>query len=266
VQTCPSCGEIVLSNSNCKTCVKDTKRYADVYRTENNKLQEDANKYLKWAIILIIPLALYMIAFVTTQFHFMGFGHLMPMIVFGWPASYFFRKYRTLQAGLKGERSAVEFLSRLPKGYHVFSNVKISFEKYQNELDLIIVGENGVFIVEVKNHNGQIVGDVTNDQWTQHKVGRKGTPYSKEIRNPIKQVRGQVMTLYKNFKSMNLNVWIQGVILFTNSDVGLQLNGKSDVPVLITEDLNDYITSYESKVRLNNHQIDEIKNWLLTCQ
>ena len=79
-----------------------------------------------------------------------------------------------LISGMNGERIATKVLAALPDGYTVFQNLIVIYNNKESEIDNIVVGRRGVFIVEVKNHNGHIAGDLNAIYWTQHKVGRGG--------------------------------------------------------------------------------------------
>jgi hypothetical protein len=214
--------------------------------------------------IFIIPLVIYFLALFTRIVNISQLGVFNVIIVFGLglPAYYFFHEAKISSSGVQGEENTLELLSALPEGYQVFHNVNVTFGDYSNKLDVVIVGENGLFVVEVKNHNGRIVGNVEDQQWRQHKIGRKGNPYSSEMRNPIKQVKGQTMTLSKNFKMMKLNVWIQGIVFFSNSEVILELRGNSDIPVFSGEELKRYITRFSPKEKMAIESIKRISEWL----
>ena len=82
-----------------------------------------------------------------------------------------------LVSGINGERIAAKVLAALPDSYTVFQDVEVTYDGKVSEIDNIVVGKSGVFIVEVKNHNGNITGDCEDTYWIQHKVGRGGTPY-----------------------------------------------------------------------------------------
>ena len=127
------------------------------------------------------------------------------------------------KSGNIGERKAREALSELNSEYTVLSNLRLTYNHESNETDDIIVGPTGIFVIEVKNHNGYIVGNEQDYEFTQYKVGRKGGRYSKKIYSPVKQVNKQVFILSQILKSNGMNHWINSIVLFTNPKVKLNI-------------------------------------------
>ena len=87
-----------------------------------------------------------------------------------------------MNSGTKGEEETVHFLSTLPDTYHIFTSVRVH-EKM--EADAVVVGQNGVFVVESKNYKGELVGTANDKKWTLNKIGRKGGEYSKSVPNRL---------------------------------------------------------------------------------
>ena len=62
-------------------------------------------------------------------------------------------------AGKRGEAAAANIIrSVLRKGDLLLTNVEIDCDGKKTELDNVIVNKNGVFIIEVKNYSGSLVG------------------------------------------------------------------------------------------------------------
>lgn len=136
-----------------------------------------------------------------------------------------------LVAGINGERIATGVLSTLPADYTVFQDVIVTYGNKKSEIDNIVVGRSGVFIVEVKNHNSYIEGDLKATYWIQHKVGRGGTPYTKEMYNPVKQVGTQIYCLANYLRQSGVNTYIEGMVYFVNKDCSVDLIGNSTISV-----------------------------------
>lgn len=159
-----------------------------------------------------------------------------------------------LAAGINGERIATEVLSTLPDGYTVFQDVIVTYDNKKSEIDNIIVGRSGVFIVEIKNHNSHIEGDVKDIYWTQRKVGRGGTPYTDEMYNPVKQVGTQIYCLANYLRQNGVNTYVEGMVYFANKTCSVSLTGNSDISV--------YSSSNSDEDRLcgqilsGNHSLD----------
>ena len=159
-----------------------------------------------------------------------------------------------LAAGIDGERIATEVLSTLPNGYTVFQDVIVTYDNKKSEIDNIVVGRSGVFIVEVKNHNSHIVGDLNDIYWVQHKVGRGGTPYTDEMYNPVKQVGTQIYCLANYLRQYGVNTYIEGMVYFANKTCSLYLTGISDIPVYSSLDNDE--DRLCGRILLGNHNLD----------
>jgi len=192
--------------------------------------------------------------------------YFLPIMVLMVFASYYIKRSVIFGSGAKGETLGLTQALNLPEGYHVFTNVTISYENYSQETDLIIVGTKGVYIIEVKNHNGKIVGDAQAAEWVQHKVGRGGGRYSKKIHNPVKQVKGQVYKLSKFLKEQGINVWVEGVILFTHEGVSVSVRN-SNIPILFpARRLSHYILTCKNRQYLNKTLTNKVVEMISSIQ
>lgn len=109
-----------------------------------------------------------------------------------------------LRSGAVGEDNTISLLSRLPDTFTIYNQVDIPNSKSKtgfNEADVIVVGPEAVFVIEVKHNNGAIIGSEAEKEWSVNKVGRGGKPYSKMMRNPISQVKKLVWLLAEDMKT-----------------------------------------------------------------
>lgn len=185
----------------------------------------------------------------------MCFGFLLLIAVsvyFGYDVS----KSNTdiLVAGINGERIATKLLSTLPDGYTVFQNVIVTYDSKKSEIDNIVVGRSGVFIIEVKNQNSLIEGDLIEIYWRQHKVGRGGTPYTDEMYSPVKQVGTQIYCLANYLRQNGVNTYIQGMVYFANKACLLNLTGNSDISVYSSSGSDE--KRLRGQILSGNHNLD----------
>lgn len=96
-----------------------------------------------------------------------------------------------------------------------------------------------MFIVEVKNHNGHIVGDSKDIYWTQHKVGRGGTPYTNKVYNPVRQVGTHIYCLANYLRLNGVNTYVEGMVFFVNKDCMVSLTGDSTISVYSASDSDE---------------------------
>ncbi len=234
---------------------------ATIHKGEN-ELKEKAKQYFRLAIIFLALPVIYIIAFLSQGYHFEGIYHLLPGIplLIG---SYFWNKYSALRSGIKGEEQTENILMDLPSDYDVFTSKRINTAEGNAEYDHIIVGENGIFVVEVKNHNGTIVGDENEHQWTQHKVGRKGGQYTSRMRNPVKQVKRQVFILSTYLKQHEVPVWIEGIVFFSNPRARIRVQSSTTPVFHNASELSAYLKTYTPKKKLNQNDIEKAKKVLM---
>ena len=113
-----------------------------------------------------------------------------------------------------------------------------------------------------------IVTSDTKRYWTQHKVGRGGTPYTSRLSNPIKQVNGQIYGLSHYLKHHDLNHWINGIIYFSNQHATVDKTCLSNkIPILAishSQSLCDYIIHKHGKT-ISDHQQQKIIDLLSTA-
>lgn len=163
------------------------------------------------------------------------------------------KKYNS---GISGEKKVKHLLEVLEnQGYKIFHNLKLPMKNGKKiELDFIVIGMNGVFIVEVKNLQGVITGHTT------HKHLKRFMPNSgtyQDIENPIKQIGKQAKYLSNYFNENNIFTDIDYIIVFPNEDVQIDLIGDTS-KILYSYQLTNYINSYSSIKILTYLEISNI--------
>ena len=226
---------------------------AKVYKAPN-PLRKQANKQLLYIMILwfvsVFGFALMDTLELLKYYGFLLLGFVCLM------SGYYGRMYSIASHGLRGEKRALSLVSKLPSDYYVFTNVKLRYEDRESETDLIVVGEKGVFLVEVKNHNGRISGREQDKRWVQHKIGSKGGHYANPFYNPTKQVKTHVFRLSQILKDEGFPYWIQGVVYFVNPNVELQVYSKQ-IPVLsLNQRFIDYLKVFQPRRSLSKQEIE----------
>jgi hypothetical protein len=103
------------------------------------------------------------------------------------------KKKEDYKKGDKGEREVINALSNLDDRYYLINDIMLQ-QPYGN-IDHILLGPNGIFIIETKNYNGIIISD--EDEWHRHYENRKGSK-DYAITSPSKQAKRNAMAL-KNF-------------------------------------------------------------------
>ena len=140
------------------------------------------------------------------------------------------------QAAAKKSSADVEFLKELPAPFQLFTNVSIGV---RTVLDAVVVGTNGVFIVDVKTRSGKIEATAGSD-WIRHKVGSKGTPYRVPMKNPLQQMNRDIRELQSYLASCGIRPWIDGSVYFTRAEFEEQIDGCYTA----SEDVLDHIKNF----------------------
>lgn len=124
------------------------------------------------------------------------------------------------RAGEEGEYLAASAIKSIlfKDDWHT-CNFEFSVDGREAECDILVVNTNGIFIFEVKNFSGSLFGYETDDTWEKVKESDGGNLYSKEIKNPIKQVRRQIWLLKELLGSYGIyDFWIDGYVLLVNAN------------------------------------------------
>jgi hypothetical protein len=215
---------------------------ADLRFVQPNRLRLEVRRYRNRLLFIGVP-GLALSAWIHVALLFPG---LIVLLVL-WNA-----KQQRL-CGAEGEDRALGIpvalpgsLATLSDDYTVFNQVEVPNGPSYRELDYVVVGPNGIFAIEVKHCRGEVSGQEDDPTWRQRKRSRAGNIYQRELRNPIKQVKGAIYALKQHLLSQKLNEWIQGVVVFTHPGCVLSL-GPTSVPVLTLEGLTPYISSYRPR-------------------
>ncbi|MDQ3703049.1 MAG: NERD domain-containing protein [Chloroflexota bacterium] len=135
-----------------------------------------------------------------------------------------------MQAGIDGEeavmRTLAHYLPGGPTGYVIFQNLKVPGAG--GDIDHLVVGPTGLFVLETKNVAGHIECD-GDGNWSRTKRGRGGTTYDARMNDPVAQVRRNVRALRQYLEAHDphlcarTHLWIAGMIVFPHPDAHLHV-------------------------------------------
>lgn len=150
-------------------------------------------------------------------------------------------------AGKEGELQAKKILNHyLNENDLLLNNVNISIHGRNTELDYVVINNNGVFIFEIKNFSGKLVGNEDDQYWNKYKISRGNKEYIKEIRNPIKQLKREIYLLKEYLKYYGVDLWIEGYVLFVNMNSPVEneytVNDKSEIDDILHLRRNQVLT------------------------
>lgn len=162
--------------------------------------------------------------------------------------------YNILNAGVQGEQHTYEILKQLPKEFTVITNPVIHNRGSVNELDFVVIGTNGVFVVESKNYRGIITGKTSAQMWKQIKHGKNKT-YEKEVKNPAKQAFRQGRRMHEMFIDFGISADVFPILYFVDNRSELKITDDAETNIAIINnenDLLDFIMKSKGK-----HIVDE---------
>jgi len=153
-----------------------------------------------------------------------------------------YKRTGRLLSGAVGEEKVLRLLRHIPDRYTLFNNVRVPTDRGFRELDIIIVGENGlIFVIEVKNMRGKIkISNINPRQWRQTWAGK-----TKTFPSPVHQLQGQVFALKDYLKNKGLPSWIEGAVVFSHRFVDMD-DMLTVFPTLLLDDLLTYLQSFDS--------------------
>ena len=168
------------------------------------------------------------------------------------------QKYNVLISGYRGERLLVKTAKRLIGNYTVFTNLPIRYKKNRSEIDLLMVGDKGILIIEVKNHSGVLIGSDNDEVWIHRKYYRKGRIVETKMENPFKQIKRQREILKSILRANGLDIWVDSILFFSGNP-GLRLKVNNDIDIASTEnELVGLISDYNAKTPPTCEECKEI--------
>ncbi|HZW83687.1 MAG TPA: nuclease-related domain-containing protein [Candidatus Deferrimicrobium sp.] len=153
--------------------------------------------------------------------------------------------HRLKKSGERGEQQVMHALSWLPEDkFTVFNQIFVSGKGRGQQFDHLVVGHNGIFHIETKNHSGRIVITAEGNWEITRTIGGKARTEGME--NPLEQVRRHEIVL-KDFLDELLGkhrVQVQEIVVIANPKTTLKGEQYSQFVILKREKLLDFILNY----------------------
>jgi hypothetical protein len=151
------------------------------------------------------------------------------------------------QRGANGEDMVAHELERFPEEFKVINDLTTPF----GNLDHVVVGPTGVFILETKNWRGVVRADgqgelLWNDQPTDK-------PYVRRFLGRLMDIKGKVEVL-----APGLNPYFQAVFVFTSARVDAHWGTTKSVNCIRDEQIFDYIVESKQGVKLTKQAVEKI--------
>jgi len=125
------------------------------------------------------------------------------------------------------------------------------------DIDHIVLGPSGIYVLETKNWSGDIA--CRGDEWQRPgKHNFKGSP-SLQVKRNSARVR-QAIESSSSLRA--LNVWVEGIVVFTNRHATLHLNSPT-VPILRLPQLPEHLQAHRIHDTFSQPQLEEIGKEIL---
>lgn len=146
-------------------------------------------------------------------------------------------------AGIEGEEFTGGLLSRyLPEDYCVIQNKRVTYGNNTSEIDNIVIGPTGVFIIETKNAKGLFIGDSESKNWRRIKTDNYGNRFESEVYSPVKQVGTHTYRLANYLRDNKIFVTVTPMVYFANKNAQVRFSGDGKIPVYTFDATRDMIS------------------------
>lgn len=215
------------------------------------KTSELLNKKIFGVLMILLAIGIYF--FYVYEFFYFFVILAIVFLVYGFIKIFESGNYKKWESGVFGEKIVSLELKGLPDSYFLIEDVCLN--KYGN-IDHIVVGPTGIFVVETKNHKGKI--EFNGEEWMQYS-GR----FKTKIKDPGKQVIFSTFDLKKFLIETNLinpNFWIQSLIVFSNPETKFNITNLKIAKVFNPADAVKFILN-QRKI-LEKKEVEKIVNLL----
>ena len=172
---------------------------------------------------------------------------ILPLIGF----YFYLHKYRIFSGGWEGEKQVVKLLTnKLNDDYYILNDLYL--HDGGGDIDHIILGPNGVFVLETKNWSGIII--CHGDEW--QRTGKRN--FSGSPSRQVKRNAGKIKQIIDNNQNLRpLGIWVESIVVLTNNHATLHVNNPT-VSILKLPQLPNHIAAFRSSRSLSREQLETI--------
>ena len=146
------------------------------------------------------------------------------------------------RTGRLGEEFATTVISEILRDEDVLmSNVPIFASGQEAELDNVVINKRGLFVIEVKNWGGQVLGSEDDEEW----LANNGAI---TVKNPILQVKRQTAILSDLLTQNRIDAPVKGYVFFVNQNSQVEsdhiLRTRNDMDAAIHDESGDVLAEW----------------------
>lgn len=168
-----------------------------------------------------------------------------------------FRYWEHRLLGLQDDSKVTTALKNLPNDYVLLTD--LALPDYGGKVDHLLIGPNGLFVIEMKNHSGYV--RCVQDQWAvkTHKI----KSLSKQVKRNTIAIRSAIAGLY-NARGTGIP-YVVPLLVLANPQARLRLF-RPTVAVLRLEELADFIMDYAAKRPISQEEKRTIIHHLMSSE
>ncbi|MBP7275710.1 MAG: NERD domain-containing protein [Kiritimatiellae bacterium] len=168
---------------------------------------------------------------------------------------------QSVRAGLRGEADVTRALSQtLDNTHYIFNDLLIRNGRTSAQIDHLVVGPRGLFLVETKNWRGHIEGGAGDEQWTQTRA--PGVPPIR-LHNPIIQARRQANFLRESLRRAGVrSPEIHPLVVFRSPRTTFRISD-ADLPLLRPDEAARHIRDFTATEPCDEAQVDAVVQHLM---
>jgi len=143
--------------------------------------------------------------------------------------------------GRRGEKKVTSKLQILKKygKFNVLNDLLLKRDdSHTSQIDHVVIGESGVFVIETKNYKGHISGDSWAGEWFQN-IKKNEWPFE----NPLLQNKGHIKALKKHLNERFPDLKYHSLVVFPSRN----LLGVDDARVIARSEIVPTILGYRAK-------------------
>jgi hypothetical protein len=169
---------------------------------------------------------------------------------------FYLRKYRIYSGGWEGEKRVAKLLtSKLNDDYYLLNDLYL--REGGGDIDHIVLGPSGVFVLETKNWSGSI--SCSGDEWQRAGKRNFSSSPSRQVKRNVARIK-QIIDSSPNLRP--LGIWVEGIVVFSSNHAVLHLNNPS-VPILKLPQLPSHIAGYRISQIISHDQLEAIGKEIL---
>lgn len=160
---------------------------------------------------------------------------------------YINQSYRNQNQGILAETAINLELAKLPKTFLKIPGytVQTSLDKNPGNIDFIIIGPTGLFLIEVKSHGGNVI--INRDPWSYNATRKYGTVEYEFEKDFFEQMLRQ-REVIRNIIHHEIGIYPpnpHSILVFTNQETKIQFKctKPKEISIIKTDELIDAIRS-----------------------